>query len=45
MTAILSPDCKAGKCRACTGDAWDHVADAPAVCPCECHAPTLEVEP
>lgn len=27
------------------GDAWDHVADGPAACPCECHTPTPEVEP
>ena len=38
----LSPDCRVGSHRACTGDAWDHVADGPAVCPCECHGETGE---
>lgn len=32
-----SPDCQAGKCRACVGEAWDEAADAPVPCPCTCH--------
>lgn len=45
MTAILSPDCKVGKHPACNEDAWDLEADAPAVCSCDCHPLTGEVEP
>jgi hypothetical protein len=36
----LSPDCKAGKCSACVGDAWDTAKDAPANCRCDCHRST-----
>lgn len=32
-----SPDCIAGKCRACAGDAWDEEIDARVPCPCACH--------
>lgn len=32
-----SPDCIAGKCRACAGDAWDEELDARVPCPCACH--------
>lgn len=28
------PECEAGKCGNCDGDAWDKVNDTPAVCPC-----------
>lgn len=28
------PDCEQGKCRNCTGEAWDNDADAPTACPC-----------
>ena len=34
---ILSPDCRDGKHRACTEDAWDVSGDGPAPCGCECH--------
>jgi len=37
MTASLSPDCRAGKCAACVGQAWDDDTDEAAACPCECH--------
>lgn len=33
----VSPDCSAGKCGACVGDAWDHAADVPAPCEHACH--------
>jgi len=32
-----SPDCWAGKHRACSGDAWDEDTDAPTPCECPCH--------
>ena len=32
-----SPDCRAAKHTACSGDAWDVVRDEPAACPCSCH--------
>jgi hypothetical protein len=35
--AILSPDCEAGKHRACSGDAWDVAVDEPRRCECSCH--------
>ena len=28
------PECKAGKCRNCDGQTWDHERDQPGVCPC-----------
>jgi len=28
------PDCEQGKCRNCTGEAWDTEKDEPCVCPC-----------
>jgi hypothetical protein len=34
--ARLSPDCAQGKHTACSGDAWDDEADAPAACECNC---------
>jgi len=37
VTAQLSPDCRAGKCAACVGQAWDDDTDEAAECPCECH--------
>lgn len=33
----LSPDCKAGKCTACNGDAWSDRLDAHTDCEHECH--------
>lgn len=30
----ICPDCEVGKHLACTGGAWDHLLDAPAVCSC-----------
>jgi|GEM_PF-2576046 len=33
----LSPDCVAGKHRACSGDAWDDDTDSPTLCTCTCH--------
>lgn len=35
--AILSPDCRDGKCGACIGDAWDLTADSKTACACGCH--------
>lgn len=32
-----SPDCRQGKCRACTGLALDPVADDVVECECDCH--------
>lgn len=32
-----SPDCKAGKHAACSGDAWDTAKDEPIDCACPCH--------
>ena len=37
MTDILSPDCRDGKCAACTGDAWNNQTDEPTPCECACH--------
>ena len=34
----VSPDCRAGKCSACTGDAWSDKLDAHADCEHPCHA-------
>jgi hypothetical protein len=34
----LSPDCLAGKHKACRGDAWCFEDDRPAECLCACHA-------
>lgn len=34
-----SPDCKAGKCSACTGDAWSDKLDAVTECEHPCHRP------
>jgi hypothetical protein len=33
----LNPDCRGGKHRACNGDGWDVIADAPTPCECGCH--------
>ncbi len=44
MTAVLSPDCAAGKCTACPGDGWDADQDAVAPCPCACHHVTHSVK-
>ena len=41
--AALSPDCKAGKCTACTGDAWSDRLDAHTDCEHPCH--TRQVHP
>lgn len=35
----VSPDCKAGKCSACTGDAWSDRLDARTDCEHPCHTP------
>lgn len=35
----LSPDCRAGKCTACTGDAWSDRLDAHTDCEHPCHTP------
>lgn len=32
-----SPDCAAGKHRACSGGAWNYTTDQPADCACGCH--------
>lgn len=37
MTDHLNPDCREGKHRACTGDAWDNEADELCACECACH--------
>lgn len=37
MPDILSPDCRDGKCAACTGDAWNNQTDEPTPCECACH--------
>jgi hypothetical protein len=34
-TENVCPDCAAGKCANCTGEAWDLDADAPVECLCE----------
>lgn len=34
---LLSPDCAAGKCSACTGDAWDNRGDRLDTCDHHCH--------
>lgn len=34
---IVSPDCRDGKCGACTGDAWNDTTDEPAACQHACH--------
>lgn len=45
MSSPVSPDCEQGKHDACSGDAWDHTADAPARCACCAreHRPSLSV--
>lgn len=30
----ICPECRAGKCINCDGEAWDDEADAPTVCAC-----------
>ena len=37
LAPIISPDCRDGKCAACTRHAWDMAADAPAECQHHCH--------
>lgn len=37
MSDILSPDCRDGKCAACTGDAWNNTTDQGCACDCACH--------
>lgn len=37
MAILIEPDCRDGKHRNCSGDAWDTEADAYVDCPCECH--------
>jgi hypothetical protein len=37
MLTAIDPDCRAGKHRACLGEAWDDVNDKPARCDCPCH--------
>jgi hypothetical protein len=37
---LLSPDCAAGKCSACVGDAWDPVRDLLTSCEHMCHGVT-----
>ncbi|NMF27937.1 hypothetical protein [Cellulosimicrobium aquatile] len=39
-SAVVNPDCRDGKHRACSGDGWDTRTDQPAPCPCWCHATT-----
>jgi len=33
----LSPDCEVAKHTACSGDAWDLLADEVTACTCACH--------
>lgn len=35
--SATSPDCRAGKCRACSGDAWDDERDVLVPCSHDCH--------
>jgi len=37
MTAPVNPDCAVGKHAACSGTAWDQVADELTDCACPCH--------
>lgn len=37
MSPLQSPDCRVGKHTACSGDAWDEVADRLDSCFCPCH--------
>lgn len=39
MIAVIamSPDCEQGKHQACDEAAWDHDADEPTPCRCNCH--------
>jgi len=37
VTARISPDCTAGKCGACSGDAWDFAKDHRVDCEHDCH--------
>ena len=39
MTALLDPDCEAGKHWNCDGTSWDNDADRSCDCPCTCHTP------
>lgn len=41
---LTSPDCKAGKCSACTGDAWSDKLDAVTECEHPCHAARVHPE-
>lgn len=41
-TPHLSPDCAQGKCKACTGEAWDLDLDAAVSCEHWCHALDLD---
>ncbi|GAA2237574.1 hypothetical protein GCM10010401_07200 [Rarobacter faecitabidus] len=33
----MNPDCAQGKHAACTGDAWNEIADELTACDCDCH--------
>ena len=33
----ISPDCQAGKCSACSFDAWDYLRDVLTDCGHDCH--------
>lgn len=35
--AMIGPDCREGKHRACDGGAWDDFRDIPTACQCGCH--------
>lgn len=37
LADIVSPDCRDGKCAACTGDAWNDTTDEPTDCQHACH--------
>lgn len=45
MSTITSPDCRAGKCHVCSGDAWDFDRDAPTACEHRCHRPAPVDDP
>lgn len=38
IQVFISPDCRVGKCTACTGDAWDDAKDAVTECQHHCHS-------
>jgi hypothetical protein len=42
----VCPECRAGKCDNCLGDAWDVDEDVPVVCECwsEGHFPTRQYD-